>query len=88
MADRIDRDRKALKRLDHIDGTASDGTSYQLEFEAFWDDKPGGNIRVIGDLSAEPQIPLLGFIYRPDCADCFIMRPDGTFIGEDPPDSA
>jgi hypothetical protein len=32
------------------------------EFNAFWDDKPHGDIRVCGDLSADPQKRLLGFL--------------------------
>ena len=71
--------------LEHVDGIASDGTAYFMELEVFWDDKPGGNIRVIGNLSAEPQKPLLGFlpIYLSDVSDSFIMSPDGRFVGED-----
>lgn len=71
--------------LEHFEGTSSDGTDYQLEFNAFWDDKPHGDIRVCGSLSAEPQRQLLGFlpIYIPHLTDSFIMSPDGSFVDEE-----
>lgn len=70
--------------LETVERTASDGTEYQMEFQVFWDDKPHGDVRVVGDLFAEPQRPLLGFIpiYTPDVTDCFIMSPGGQFVGE------
>ena len=43
-------------RLGHSSATSADGTPYQLSFDAVWDDRPGGNVRVLGDLSAEPQL--------------------------------
>jgi hypothetical protein len=84
LAERVVRDRKTHDCLEFIGGTASDGTRYQMEFNVFWDDKPDGAVRVCGDLSAQPQRRLLGFIpvYTPDAADSFIMSPDGRFIGE------
>jgi hypothetical protein len=80
LAERVERD----DCLEHIEDTAPDGTKYQMEFQALWDDKPHGAVRVCGDLSAEPQRPLLGFIpvYTPDVTDSFIMSPDGRFVGE------
>ena len=84
LADRIDRDRKAHDCLEHIEGTAPDGTQYQVEFQAFWDDKPQGAVRVCGNFSVEPQRPLLPFIpvYMPDVTDSFIMSPDERFVDE------
>ena len=66
--------------------TAEDGTTYQFEVQAFWDDHPLGKIRVCAYLCAEPQQRLLGFlpIYTPDVSDGFIMSPDGTLVGENP----
>ena len=52
------------------------GTLYQLEIECFWDDRPGGNVRVIGgidDGGIRAFFPLM--------AD-FIKAPDGKFVGE------
>ena len=85
LAERVERDRREHNCLEHIEGTASDGTKYQMEFQVFWDDKPLGDIRVCGDLSAEPQRPLLGFIpvFMPDVTDSFIMSPDRRFVGDD-----
>ena len=84
LSERVERDRKAHDCLEHIEGIASDGTQYQIEFQALWDDKPHGDVRVLGDLSAQPQRPLFGFIpvYTPDVTDSFIMSPEGRFVGE------
>jgi hypothetical protein len=84
LAERVVRDRKEHDCLAHVDGTAPDGTEYQMEFQALWNDKPRGEIIVFGDLSAEPQRPLLGFIpiYTPDVTDSFIMSPDGQIVAE------
>ena len=72
-----------------FEGVAPDATPYQMEFCIFWDDRARGNVRVVGDLWAVPQKPLLGFIpiYRPDVADDFILAPDGRFVGEGEADS-
>jgi len=69
---------------DHDESQALDGTEYQVEVQFFWDDKPEGNIRVMADLCAEPQRRLLGIlpIYLPHAISCFIMSPDGRFVGE------
>jgi hypothetical protein len=84
LAAEIDRTRRAHDCLRHVAGVFADGTEYQLEFNVFWDDQPGGDLRVTGDLTAEPQRPWLGFvpIYTPDVCDDFILRPDGTFVDE------
>lgn len=73
------------RHLEQIEGTASDGTPYQMEFDVFWDDQPHGDIRVVGDLSVESQRPLWGIlpIYQPDVIESFIMTAEGRFVGED-----
>ena len=80
----IDRTRHEHDCLQHLQGVHSDGTEYQLEFNVVWDDRKDGDLRVCGDLATIPQQPLLGFIpvYSPDVTDSFIMRRDGTFVGE------
>ena len=85
LAERVEIDNRNSDCLEHIDGVGSDGTEYQLEFNASWNDKPHGDIRVWGSLSAEPQRRLLGFlpIYTSDLTDSFIMSPDGSFVDED-----
>jgi hypothetical protein len=49
---------------------------YVIEIEAYWDDKPNGNVRVAGgidDGGLRAFVPL---------TEDFIMSPDGHFIGE------
>jgi hypothetical protein len=55
---------------------ASDGNRYQIERQAFWDDKRGHNIRVVvsvDDGGLRAFIPMTG---------SFIISPDGCFVGE------
>jgi hypothetical protein len=63
--------------LDTTERRAADGTEYSLTVDVFWDDKPHGDIRVIGDLSLNR--PLWGFIplFIPDVCDSFIALPGG-----------
>jgi hypothetical protein len=52
------------------------GTLYQLEFQALWDDRGKGHLRVMGaidDGGWRVFLPL---------TDDFIIGPDGRFIGE------
>lgn len=56
--------------------SGEDGKPYQVEIEVMWDDKPGGNIRVVGSVDDggwRAFIPL---------TDDFIMAPNGEFVGE------
>jgi len=67
---------KALNRASTTTVKGRDGETYQVEWQAFWDGKKRGNIRVLvcvddGGLSAFK--PLSG---------AFIISPDGSFIGE------
>jgi hypothetical protein len=53
-----------------------DGKSYQLEIEALWDNAKGEDVRII--VAADDG----GWrAFKPMTGD-FIMRPDGSFIGE------
>ncbi|HBJ82990.1 MAG TPA: hypothetical protein DDZ88_03765 [Verrucomicrobiales bacterium] len=83
LAERVVRDGQTGGCLDHIEGTAPDGTEYQMEFQAMWKDQPGGAVVVLGDFSASPQRPLWGFIpiYTPNVTDSFILSPDGGLMG-------
>ena len=58
---------------------APDGKSYQIEFEAFWDEsrKAGGNLRVIASVD---DGTFLASVHP--MSDSFIMAPDGSFVGE------
>lgn len=56
--------------------TSPSGRRYQVEIEAFWDDKPSGNIRVVGGIDDgcwRAFVPL---------TDGFIKSPSNEFVGE------
>jgi hypothetical protein len=53
-----------------------DGSDFQIEIEAFWGDKPDGDIRVMGGVDDGGWRAFLPLI------DDFIMAPDGSFVGE------
>ena len=55
---------------------ARSGAVYQIEVQVFWDDKPDGNIRVLGSID---DGGLRAFV--PLCAG-FIIAPDGRFVGK------
>lgn len=84
LAVEIERTRLAHDCLSTYDGEYDDGTEYCLEFNVFWDDRPGGNIRVCGDISTLSQTTIQRIlpIQIPDVTDSFIMAPDGSFVGE------
>ena len=52
------------------------GAMYQIEIEVFWDDRRGGNLRVVGGIDDG------GLRAFAPLTDDFIMAPDGTFVGE------
>lgn len=60
------------------------GAEYAIKTIIVWDDAEQRNIRVMADLTAYPQVCLLGFIpiFVPDAVDSFILAPDGVFVGE------
>ena len=65
-----------LDNQDTFDRIGPSGTVYQLEIQAYWDDESRRELRVTaciddGGWSA---------FYPP--GDSFIMRPDGSFVGE------
>jgi hypothetical protein len=67
---------------DHVTVVGGSGAEYQLEVQVFWDQKTGGNVRVIGSIDdggLRAFFPL---------TNSFITAPDGTFVGEVPPDLA
>jgi len=60
----------------HFDVNGSLDARYQVDLEVFWDDKPGGNIRVVGsvdDGGIRAVAPL---------TSDFIKAPDDTFVDE------
>jgi hypothetical protein len=56
--------------------SAASAAKYQVEIQFFWDDRPGGNIRVMGsidDCGWRAFLPL---------TRSFIKSADGSFVGE------
>jgi len=53
-----------------------DGLAYQIEIQVFWDDKPGGDIRVGGAVDDG------GWRAYAPLTDDFIISPDGSFVDE------
>jgi len=58
------------------EATGPSGVKYQLEVEVFWDNKPNGNLRVLGAVDDG------GWRAFMPITDDFIIAPDGRFIGE------
>jgi hypothetical protein len=56
--------------------TGPSGTVYQVELEAWWDDRPSENLRVVVAVDDEGWSA-----FKPICDD-FIVAPDGSFVGE------
>lgn len=67
---------RLLNTQDTSEVTADSGATYQVEFQAVWDDKEDGNLRIMGcidDGGMRAFMPL---------TDDFIMTPNGEFVGE------
>jgi hypothetical protein len=67
---------RLLTEQDVKEVAGGSGKIYQIEIEAEWDDRTGGNIRVLGhvdDGGIRALAPL---------SDDFIVAPDGSFVGE------
>ena len=65
-----------LEPQDTSEVTAESGVKYQIEFQAVWDDKKDGDIRIMGaidDGGLRAFMPL---------TDDFIMSPNGDFVDE------
>lgn len=84
LAAEIARTKNAHDCLRIVEGEFDDGTEYIIEFNVFWDGRHGGDVRVCGNITALSQHRPMGFlpIFTPDATDCFLMTPDGTFVGE------
>jgi hypothetical protein len=59
-----------------VERTGTSGKWYQIEIQVFWDDKPDGNIRVLGSIDDGGWTAL-----SPLCDD-FIKSPSNEFVGE------
>ena len=65
-----------LKKQDIFAVATKVGNWYQLEFQAVWDDKKNGDLRVIGSIHNG------GIRVYMQLTDSFIISPDGVFVGE------
>ena len=67
---------RLLEEQEYESITADSGVEYLLKFHAVWDRRPGGDLRVFGEIDD-------GGLRRffPLCND-FIIASDGTFVGE------
>jgi len=68
--------RDLIDSQDVLEIRGPSGAVYQLEIEAVWDERPEGNLRVIGsidDRGVRALVPI---------TDDFILAPNGSFIGE------
>ena len=70
----------ALQRLLGAPETADvhgpSGTSYQIEVQAAWDDRPGGTLRVVGGIDDR------GWRGFAPMMESFVVAPGGSFVGE------
>ena len=64
-------------RVDTPEAVGQSGASYQLEIQFFWDDRPDGDVRVVGSASDGRGIR----VFVP-LTDSFILSPEGRFVGE------
>jgi hypothetical protein len=65
------------QNVDAFEATDESGNSYNIEIEAFWDGKQGGNIRVVGCIDDDSFTKSISPL-----SDSFIKAPDESFVGE------
>ncbi len=68
--------RQLLGKQDTYEVRSSSGVKYQLEIQAFWDDKPNDVLRIMGaidDGGVRAYVPV---------SEDFLIAPTGEFIGE------
>lgn len=64
----------AAKQIDTSEIPGPSGASYQLEVQFFWDDQPGGDVRVLGSIDDggwRAVVPL---------TQSFIVSPEGKIL--------
>jgi hypothetical protein len=67
---------QSVNRTTHKKIIGQDGANYQIEIEVFWDNRRGGDIRVLGSVD-DGQSRAVGPV-----TEDFIITPAGTFLGE------
>ncbi len=65
-----------VERPVHSEAVGTSGARYQLEVSVHWDDRAGGNVRVIAAIDDG------GWRSLSPVAQDFIKAPDGSFVGE------
>lgn len=65
-----------LDQTTHLEMDGPSGAKYQLEIQVVWDHEPNTDLRVIGSVDDGSWRALA------PVSDSFILRPDGTFVGE------
>ena len=68
---------RLLGDIDVLEVRGGSGTVYQIEIEAIWDGRPFGDLMVMGGIDDGT----LRGAFSP-LGDSFIIRPDGSFVGE------
>ncbi|MDP6344846.1 MAG: hypothetical protein QF578_21960 [Alphaproteobacteria bacterium] len=68
--------RDLIGQVDVCEIVNSDGPDFQIEIQAFWDDKPNGNICVSGGIDDG------GWSAFAPLGEDFILAPDGSFVAE------
>ena len=66
----------SVKHVDTFEVTGASGTTYQLEFQFFWDGRPEGKIRVMGSIDDGGWRAFLPM------TDDFILGPEEESTGE------
>ncbi len=72
---------RLMNEPDHFDAHGENGQEYQIEIFAVWDDKAKGDLRVCASID---DGWLTAYVNTKPFLDDFIIRSDGTFVGEDP----
>ena len=67
---------RSLPLVETCEVTGPSGTVYQVEIQTFWDGRRDGDIRVTGSIDNG------GLRWLVPLTDDFIIRPDGTCVGE------
>ena len=65
-----------LDQTKHIDTTGPSGNKYQVDIYGAWDNESKRHLRIIGAVDDG------GWRAFAPLTDSFILRPDGTFVGE------
>lgn len=68
-----------INMAEHTDMPGVSGETWVRETQVVWDNKPGGNIRVIVDVFVPVK---QGGVVGSLAYDDFILGPDGAFVGE------